>query len=218
MLVESNYSGPLGEGSAEGGGGGEEAAEGFQDGALLFACRRDDSTGVAEGFRVLLAAEGAADFLAHFHRADVALGLVVVVGIKPGVVEVAEDLFPMFAQPVEQVEGFPSRDPPFLAFRFGRGFGVDVVATADDVEVTPEDFIDPAFSDDAAASFFPGQFAFGEVFRFQEKFDHFSGPVLVELLEKIGEFALVVRVAQSVPAVGEGEVGSEAVVDEEVFI
>ena len=32
-----NYSGPLGEGFAEGGGGDEQTAEGFQDRAVLFA-------------------------------------------------------------------------------------------------------------------------------------------------------------------------------------
>lgn len=40
---------------------------------------------------------------------------------------------------------------------------------------------------------------------------------MVQLFVQVGEFALLVRVAQSVKTVGEGEVGCEAVVDEEIF-
>ena len=48
---------------------------------------------------MLRAAEGATDFLAHFHHAHVAFGLVIIVGIQPGIVEVAEDLFPTLVHP-----------------------------------------------------------------------------------------------------------------------
>lgn len=112
------------------------------------------------------AAEGPADFLAHFHRADVAFGLVVVVGIELGVEEVAEDLFPTFVQTVEQVEAFSSFDPASLAFRLGWRFGVAPVASTDDVKVTIEGFVEPPFSNEAATPIFPGEFAFGEVFGF----------------------------------------------------
>lgn len=80
-----------------------------------------------------------------------------------------------------------------------------------------EDFVEPSFSDDPWTSFFPVDFAFGEVFGFYQKFDHFSSPALIEFFVQVGQFALEMGVAQSVQAIFKGEIRSKAVVDQEIF-
>lgn len=107
-------------------------------------------------------------------------------------------------------------DPPSLAFRFGRRFGVATVALADETKVTAEDFLKSSFSDDPATPFFSGQFPLGEVFDLQEKIDHFFGPALIEFLVQVGEFTLEVRVAQSVQTIFKSKICAKTLIRDEL--
>jgi hypothetical protein len=118
----------LSEWEAEGGGVADEFAQGCAQDAALFAGTGDDAGDVTEAFGVFFTLEGSADFLAHFHHADVSLGLVFVLGIEAKIKKIAHDFFPVFGKAVQEIEGFAACDTTALTFRFGWGFGVEDVS------------------------------------------------------------------------------------------
>jgi hypothetical protein len=96
-----------------------------------------------------------------------------------------------------------------------RWFRIDCVAPVQEFVILDEDALQTPRTDHSAGVFRPGLFPIREIFGSYDEPDHFPSPGLIELFVEVGQFAQKVGVAQAVATVGEGEVGSEAVVDEE---